>query len=84
LEFMHFHGETHLDIRLSNEDQAKVLSEGKAERHLFAPEAGWVTVRIRTDKDLKNATEVVQLAYSRAKGIMEEHLARREASNITQ
>ena len=80
LEFMHFHGETHLDIRLSTEDQARMLAENKAEHHQFAPEAGWVTVRIRSEKDLNDAREVVRLAYARARGIMETHLARRETS----
>ncbi len=79
LEFMHFHGQTHLDVRLSKQDQARMLAENKAEHHHFAPEAGWVTVRIRSEEDLKNAREVVQLAYSRARSIMENHLARREA-----
>lgn len=79
LEFMHFHGDIYLDVHLSKEDQADVLEEGKAERHRFAPEAGWVTVRICSERDLDNAREVVQLAYSRAKRIMESHLARREA-----
>ena len=79
LEFMHFHGNTQMDVRLSKGDQAKILTEGKAERHQFAPEAGWVTVRIRSKKELDDAKEVVQLAYSRAKRIMENHLARRVA-----
>jgi len=78
LEFMHFHGASHMDIRLSKDDQTRVLEEGKAERHLFAPESGWVTVRIRSEGDVENAREVVQLAYSRAKRIMETHMARRE------
>ena len=82
LEFMHFHGETHLDIRLSKEDQTKVLSERKAEHHQFALEAGWVTIRIRSDKDAGNARQVVQLAYLRAKKIMEDHMSRRRAGNI--
>jgi len=84
LEFMHFHGDTYLDARLSKEDQSMVLSENKAEHHQFAPEAGWVTVRVRSDRDLDNAREVARLAYSRANKIMEDHLARREASNIVQ
>jgi len=82
LEFMHSHGDNYFDVHLSKEDQAKILSESKAERHQFAPEAGWVTVRIRSENDLANAKEVIQLAYSRAKSIMESHLARREANNI--
>jgi hypothetical protein len=81
LEFMHFHGDSHLDIHLSKEDQAKILGAGKAERHRFAPDAGWVTVRIRSKRDLDGAREVIELAYSRAKGIMDSHLSRREASN---
>jgi len=36
LEFMHFHGQTHLDIRLPMSDQARVLVEGKAEKHAYA------------------------------------------------
>ena len=78
LEFMHFHGESHMDLRLSKEDQARILNEGKAQRHQFAPEAGWVTLRIGTEKDLENAREVIQLAYARSKTIMANHLARRK------
>ena len=82
MEFMHSHGDAHLDVRLSKEDQARVLAEGKAERHQFVPEAGWVTVKIRSARDLEYAKEVVLLAYTRARSIMEDHLARRKASNI--
>jgi hypothetical protein len=79
---MHFHGDRQLDVHFSKEDQAKVLQDSKAGRHHFAPEAGWVTVRIRSEEGLENAREVVRLAYSQAKGIMESYLARREASHI--
>jgi hypothetical protein len=81
LEFMHSHSDSYLDIRLSKEDQIRILNEGKADHHQFAPEAGWVTLRIRSEKDLVNAREVIQLAYSRAKALMETHLARRKAKN---
>lgn len=69
-----------MDVRLSKEEQTRILEERKAEHHQFAPQAGWVTVRIRSNRDLDNAKEVVQLAYSRAKRIMEKHLARRASS----
>ena len=81
---MDFHGDTHLDVRLSKADQAKVLGEGKAERHQFAPEAGWVTVRIRSAEDLDNAKEVVELAYANAKGIMQSHLDRRRTGSTSE
>lgn len=40
LEFMHFHGPKHLDIRLSLEDQKRILNDGRAQEHRFAPQAG--------------------------------------------
>ncbi|HZY46614.1 MAG TPA: luciferase family protein, partial [Candidatus Bathyarchaeia archaeon] len=49
LEFMHTHGPSYLDIRLSREDQKKALESKKAELHRFAPQAGWVTFRIRSE-----------------------------------
>jgi len=73
LEFMHFHGQTHLDIRLSKADQARVLAEGKAEKHLYAPEAGWVTFIIKSGEDIDKAKEIVRLAYIYALTIVDQH-----------
>src|SRR3989442_4468849 len=36
LEFVHTHGTSHLDIRLSSEDQERILKEGKAEPPLWS------------------------------------------------
>jgi hypothetical protein len=77
VEFMHFHGSRHLDIRLSKREQAEVLAAGNAERHMFAPEAGWVTFKIRSEEDIGKAKEIIQLAYKNAKGIIERHRTRR-------
>ena len=79
LEFMHFHGQTHLDIRLSKMDQSQVLATGKAERHLYAPDAGWVTFRIKSREDIEKAKEIIQLAHKNASGIIEQHRTRRSA-----
>ncbi len=76
-EFMHFHGQTHLDIRLSREDQSRMLKEGKAQRHLYAPQAGYVTFRIRSKEDVATAKELIELAYKNAREIMEKHCERR-------
>jgi len=70
-QFMHFHGYTHLDIGLSKEDQARVLKEGKAERHLYAPQAGWITFRIHPAQDIGQAKELIELAYNNARKIAE-------------
>ena len=69
VEFMHSHGPSWLDIRLSKEDQASVLKAGlalshKAEVHA---KAGWVSFRIEKKRDLVNAKKVIQLAYENAK-----------------
>jgi hypothetical protein len=47
LEFMHHHGPSFLDIRLSKSDQATVLKSGTALAHRFAPQAGWVASESR-------------------------------------
>ncbi len=74
---MHTHGTSHLDIRLSEADQKKMLEEGKAEPHRFAPEAGWVTFRIRSEADVEAAKELIRLAYDNAEKMMAAHMARR-------
>lgn len=73
LEFMHHHGPSFLDIRLSKSDQAKALKDGKAIPHRFAPQVGWVSFRIDKAEDLGPAKELIQLAYENAKTAMEAH-----------
>lgn len=77
LEFMHTHGASHLDIRLSIDDQKRMLKEGKADPHRFAPQAGWVTFRIRSEKDAEIAKELIRLAYDNAERMMTAHMSRR-------
>ena len=69
-EFMHFHGQTHLDIRLSKMDQSRMLKEGKALRHLYAPQAGYITFRIHSNEDVATAKELIELAYTNADEII--------------
>lgn len=61
--FMHIHGRGHCDIRLSKEDQERALSEGKATRHRWAPEQGYVTFQARTEEDLAPAMELIRLSH---------------------
>ena len=85
LEFMHTHGTLQLDIRLSKQDQERVLKEGKAEQHRFVHHAaGWVTFRIRSEEDAEKAKEVIQLSYDHALKLMVAHTSRRASrSNET-
>jgi hypothetical protein len=69
VEFMHSHGPSWLDIRLSKEHQSSVLKAGlalshKAEVHA---KAGWVSFRIENARDLQNARKVIQMAYENAR-----------------
>jgi len=73
LEFMHHHGPSFLDIRLSKDDQATMLKSGTAIPHRFAPQAGWVSFRIDKAEDLESAKRLTQLAYQNAKTSMEAH-----------
>ncbi len=70
--------EFHLDIRLSKQDQERMLKEGKADPHRFAPQAGWVTFRIRSERDVEAAKELIRLAYDNAEKLMEAHVSRRD------
>ena len=78
LEFMHTHGTLQLDIRLSKQDQERMLKEGKAEAHRFVHhQAGWVIFRIGSEKDIDNAKELIRLAYDNADKIMAVHMSKR-------
>jgi hypothetical protein len=79
LEFMHHHGPSFLDIRLSKRDQATALKNGIAIPHRFAPQAGWISFRIEKAEDLGPAKQLVQLAYEDAKTSMEAHEARTQS-----
>ena len=61
--FMHIHGHGHCDIRLPRDVQERVLAEGKARRHRWAPEAGYVTFVVKDEADLEPAMELIRASY---------------------
>jgi len=61
--FMHIHGHGHCDIRLALEDQRRILAEGKASQHRWAPEAGYVTFIVRDKNDLEPAMDLIRMSY---------------------
>jgi len=77
IEFMHSHGTSWLDIRLSKEDQASVLKAGEALPHRFAPQAGWVSFRIERPEDLAIAKKIIHMSYQNAKKNLEDIRSRR-------
>jgi hypothetical protein len=66
--FMHIHGHGHCDIRLSKGDQERVLAEGKARRHRWAPEAGYVTFIVSNDEDFGPAMDLIRISHAHFAG----------------
>ncbi len=67
--FMHIHSHSHCDIRLAREDQERVLAEGKARSHRWAPERGYVTFVVRNENDLAPAMELIQMSHDYFAGV---------------
>jgi hypothetical protein len=61
--FMHIHGHGHCDIRLSKSDQKRVLAEGKARPHRWAPEAGYVTSIVDGEDNLEPAMDLIRMSH---------------------
>ena len=67
--FMHIHGHGHCDIRLAREDQERVLAEGKAHSHRWAPERGYVTFLVQNENDLAPAMELIRMSHDYFAGV---------------
>jgi hypothetical protein len=61
--FMHIHGQGHCDIRLSKPDQTSVLEQGKAQKHRWSPETGYVTFMVNKTSDLEPALELIRMSH---------------------
>lgn len=66
--FMHIHGRGHCDIRIAKADQERVLVEGKARPHHWAPEKGYVTFMTRDENDLAPAMELIRMSHDHFAG----------------
>src|SRR6266576_1848052 len=61
--FMHIHGHGHCDIQLAKDDQERVLAEGNARPHRWAPDAGYVTVIVHREEDLEPAMDLIRMSH---------------------
>ena len=66
--FMHIHGTGHCDIRLPKDIQQRVLAEGKARPHRWAPHKGYVTSLVNDAKDLDSTMELIRISHQSAAG----------------
>ena len=61
--FMHIHGHGHCDIQLAKDDQERVLAEGRACPHRWAPQAGYVTLIVREEEALEAAMDLIRMSH---------------------
>jgi Family of unknown function (DUF5519) len=54
-----------VDIPFPRSIRDALLAEGLAEQHHWVPNSGWVTFRVRSDKDLQHAVWLMRLSYFR-------------------
>jgi hypothetical protein len=62
--FMHVHRYGHCDIRLSKAEQERVLAEGRARPHRWAPRLGYVTFVAREEGELEPAMELIRSSHA--------------------
>jgi hypothetical protein len=66
--FMHIHGHGHCDIKLTTRQQERVLAEGKARPHRWAPDQGYVIFVVRDENDLTPAMELIRMSHDHFAG----------------
>jgi hypothetical protein len=64
-EVGHVHDGGIVDIPFPRPVRDALLREGLAEEHQWVPNSGWITFRIRSDKDLQHAIWLMRLSYFR-------------------
>jgi hypothetical protein len=64
-EVGHVHYGGIVDIPFPRSIRDALLKEGLAEEHRWVPNSGWVTFRVRSDRDLQHALWLMRLSYFR-------------------
>jgi len=71
--FVHFHGERHIDIRLSKPQQEEALKTHMAVQHQYAPQAGWVSCMLETEEQAENTKRLIKEAYDTCVSLKSPH-----------
>lgn len=62
-EIGHLHRWGDLDIPFTRAIRDLLLAEGRAQRHRWLPESGWVTFHLRESSDVELALWLMRLSY---------------------
>ena len=54
-----------VDIPFPRSIRDALLVEGRAEEHHWVPNSGWITLRVRSEDDLKHSVWLMRLSYVR-------------------
>ena len=65
-ELGHLHGSRWADLPFPLRVRDELIAAGRAEPHHVLPESGWITVRIRNDRDAADVVEFFRMNYERA------------------
>jgi hypothetical protein len=65
-ELGHLHGSRWADLPFPVRVRDELIAAGRAEPHHVLPESGWITVRIRNDRDVAPVIELFRMNYDRA------------------
>jgi hypothetical protein len=66
-EVGHLHPGGVVDIPFPRSIRDALLARGLAEEHRWVPNSGWLTFRVRSEKDLRHALWLMRLSYVRYK-----------------
>lgn len=80
-EIGHMHGNTLVDLMLPKEDRVEALRLGKAVPHHVFPASNWVSIYLRTETDVDNALEFLQMNYARLVSNMKRVTEPRQENN---
>jgi len=64
-EVGHVHTNGRVDVPFTRPIHDLLLSEGLAEEHYWVPNSGWITFRIRHERDIHHALWLLRLSYLR-------------------
>ena len=64
-EIGHLHGSRLADIPFPVPVKEELIAAGKAEPHHVLPHSGWISFRIRSDRDVPAVVALFRLAYDR-------------------
>lgn len=77
-EIGHIHGERLVDIPLTKKARDQAILEGKAEPHHLLPETGWVSIWLKSEKNVTDAIELLARNLEAARKQLRDRQARAE------